>query len=53
MRRSNFPPNTGGINDWGLTYNTDYAVSTRKKRDNEKRISKTRFKPIRFTRKQG
>ena len=36
MRRSSFPPDNGGINDWGLTYNTDYAVSTSKKRDNER-----------------
>ena len=31
MKRNNLPPDDGGINDWGLTYNTDYAVSTRKK----------------------
>ncbi len=32
MRRSNFPPSEGGINDWGLTYNTDYAVSDKRKK---------------------
>jgi len=36
MKRSNLPPDDGGINDWGLTYNTDYAVSARKKRDNDR-----------------
>ena len=25
--RTNLPTNTGGINDWGLTYNTDYPES--------------------------
>ena len=37
MRRDGFPPNSGGKNDWGLTYNTDYPVSKNKNRDDEKR----------------
>ena len=27
--RSNLPANTGGINDWGLTYNTDYPTTNK------------------------
>ena len=27
MNRSNLPPDKEGINDWGLTYNTDWSRS--------------------------
>ena len=45
MKRSNLPPDDGGINDWGLTYNTDYAVSDSKKRDNERLSFSVRLCP--------
>ena len=37
MRRDKFIANaTEGINDWGLTYNTDYGKSEYKRRENQK-----------------
>jgi len=36
MKRNNMPCKEDGINDWGLTYNTDYAVSSSRKLENER-----------------
>ena len=37
MRRDKFTANaTEGINDWGLTYNTDYGKSAYKRKENQK-----------------
>ena len=34
------------INDWGLAYNTDYPVSSSKKRDNEKSTFSVKLCPV-------
>jgi len=34
------------INDWGLAYNTDYPVSSSKKRDNEKSAFSVKLCPV-------
>jgi len=36
MRRRDKVSGVGGINDWGLTYNSDYAIANSKGKENEK-----------------
>jgi len=45
MRNNEKPEGMGGINDWGLYYNTDYASKNSKKKENERTTFAVRLCP--------